>query len=288
MTKALHFISSGLHTTIQDRGRLAQQALGVPISGAMDQQAYQDALELVASNDNSPVLEITLVGPKIKFLTDCQLALTGADLSAKVNQQDCPLYQTVHVSQGDILSFGKAINGCRAYLAIRGNWQIKAWLQSVSNSTTQTKELTPDSLIHNGQTISIETLDKITIQSLPRPQSLPDKNFIAVYPAPEYEQFSQDEKASFFQSEFTIDANSNRMGYRLNSSEFKVQTKNELISSAVLPGTIQVTSSGQALLLLADAQSTGGYPRFLKVLDREIDKIAQLKPGDKLQFVLKK
>ena len=287
MPKALHFISAGLHTTLQDQGRLGHQAFGVPIAGAMDQQARRDALEILELPKNSPVIEITLIGPKIKFLIDCQIALTGADLSAKINDDKCTRYQTLNISKGDILSFGKALSGCRAYLAIRGHWQVKDFLKSSSASSTETETLTPDSLIKDGQALFIDPLVTISPKSLPIPQSPLQKTFIAVAPAPEYEQFSNSEKASFFQSEFTIDANSNRMGYRLNSKSFTPEVKAELISSAVLLGTIQITSSGQALLLLADAQTTGGYPRFAKVLDRELDKLAQLKPGDKLSFILK-
>lgn len=288
MSQFIEFISSGLHTSFQDQGRFGQQAFGVPISGALDKKAAQDALELLDLPANSAVLEITLLGPKIRFNCDCQIALTGAELSAKINDQVCATYKTLNISADDILSFGKALSGCRAYLAIRAQLDLQKWLGSISASNTETDKLTAHSQIKKGQSLKLEPLPFIPVRSLTKPQPVSTKTYIAVSRGPEYDDFSTAEKIAFFSSEFTIDSRSNRMAYRLNSESFNPAPKAELISSAVLPGTVQITSSGQALLLLADAQTTGGYPRFIKVLDRELDRLAQVKPGDKLGFILKK
>jgi len=102
----LHFLKTGLQTTVQDQGRMGYQSYGVPISGAMDQQSANMANQLVGNTPDTPVLEITLLGPTIKFEGACQIAITGANLSPKINQQAVPLYSTITIKDGDVLSFG--------------------------------------------------------------------------------------------------------------------------------------------------------------------------------------
>ena len=126
----LHFQKAGLLTTIQDKGRFGYLASGVPIGGAMDQEAARIANQLVGNEPNTPVLEITLLGPSINIQGTTQIALAGANLSPKLNGGAIPMYETITLRQDSILSFGKVVNGCRAYLAIKGAWQIKQWLGS--------------------------------------------------------------------------------------------------------------------------------------------------------------
>ena len=284
----LHFLKSGLQTTIQDLGRHGVQDLGIPINGAMDKASAQLANQLVGNNANSPVLEITLLGPKIQFEGQCQIAITGADLSAEINGNTIPLFRTINIEHGDELSFGKPLTGCRAYLAINGKWDIQSWLGSFSASATNTAQTTPDSIIVKDQILEIirgKDQPIITISESERP-SLSIEAPIKVYPGPEFEAFSTIEKQGFFGDSFTIGQDSNRMGYRLKEALNGYTKKEEVISSGVIPGTIQITNSGQPIVLMADAQTTGGYPRIANVSSTELDRLAQFKPGDTVRFEL--
>ncbi|MGW8121871.1 5-oxoprolinase subunit C family protein [Roseivirga echinicomitans] len=284
----LHFLKSGLQTTIQDLGRHGVQDLGIPINGAMDKASAKLANQLVGNSDDSPVLEITLLGPKIQFEGQCQIAITGATLSAEINGVATSQFKTININHGDVLSFGKPIAGCRAYLAINGKWDIQSWLGSFSASATHTAQTTPDSIIVKDQILEI-IRDKeqpiITISETERP-SLSNETPIRVYPGSEFNAFSNVEKESFFGDRFSIGQDSNRMGYRLKEALKGYTKKQEVISSGVIPGTVQIVNSGQPIVLMADAQTTGGYPRIANVSSADLDRLAQFKPGDTVRFEL--
>tara|TARA_R100000697_G_scaffold112238_1_gene129749 strand:+ start:87 stop:962 length:876 start_codon:yes stop_codon:yes gene_type:complete len=284
----LHFLKSGLQTTIQDLGRHGVQDLGIPINGAMDKASAQLANQLVGNDANSPVLEITLLGPKIQFEGPCQIAITGADLSAEINGNTIPLFRTINIEHGDVLSFGKPLIGCRAYLAINGKWDIQSWLGSFSASATNTAQTTPDSIIVKDQILEIIRGKEQPIIAISESErtSLSIEVPIKVYSGPEFDAFSDIEKQSFFGDSFTIGQDSNRMGYRLKEALSGYSKKEEVISSGVIPGTIQITNSGQPIVLMADAQTTGGYPRIANVSSTDLDRLAQFKPGDKVKFEL--
>ncbi len=283
-----HFQKAGLQTTIQDKGRIGYQSYGVPVSGVMDKKAAALANELVENTPETPVLEITLLGPTIKIMGDCQIAITGADLSPKVNQQPILLYKTIQLKDGDTLSFGAVKNGCRAYLAIRGNWQIKKWLDSYSALPYSGDAAMPDSLIQKGTTLQVETIPAIAIKNIPKDAQ---PNFrkrvrIRVLPGPEFEEFSPYTIAYFFSRGYQLTNDSNRMGYRLDATLIDFKPKREVISSGIMPGTIQITSAGQPVILMMDAQTVGGYYRIANVVSADLDKLAQLKPGDEVWFSL--
>lgn len=284
----LHFRKAGLLTTIQDQGRSGYQAFGVPVAGALDQTAAKTANFLVGNVPNAPVLEITLIGPEIVVNGDCQIAICGANLSPTCNGTFLPMYETVHLKDGDSIKFGRAQNGCRAYLAVGGQWLIKPWLGSYSASAQNGLELTPESLIRKEIQLKIipaPFIDKRIIAPSER-QSYPTSLRVRVLPGPEFASFSALAIGYFFSHAYKVSRDSNRMGYRLEGQRIDFHPENEVISAGIIPGTIQVTNAGHAILLLADAQTTGGYHRIANVIQADLDKLAQLKPGDEIWFSL--
>lgn len=283
----LHIIKPGLFTTVQDQGRAGYQAFGVPVSGALDQKSASIANLLVGNPEQAPVLEITMMGPTIQFERAGWIAITGANLSATINGTLCHQYQTLAVKSGDILKFGRPMHGCRAYLAVAGQWHLPKWLGSYSAITQNGTQLTPASILTKGQIIQISGAAP-NIKTWPIEDRIagPDISLIHVMPGPEFEAFSRFTIGSFFSQTFTISPDSNRMGYRLKERLASFKPKKELISSGVIPGTIQITGAGQPILLLADAQTTGGYYRLANVISYHMDVIAQLKPGDQIRFAL--
>jgi len=284
----LHFKKAGLQTLIQDQGRVGYQSYGVPSSGVLDKKAASIANKLVGNPTENPVIEITLLGPTIEIEGDCQIAITGANLSPKINQQIIPLYTTINVKSGDKLSFGAIKNGCRAYLAIGGDLQIPKWLSSFSALPYSGRTATPNSLIEKGTTLEIATTPFIPPKSIPIEDQPDYENQlrIRVLPGPEFEGFSPYTIAYFFSRGYKITNESNRMGYRLDGNLIDFEPQREVISSGIIPGTIQITSAGQPIILMADAQTVGGYYRIANVVAEDLNKLAQLKPGDEVWFSL--
>lgn len=283
-----HFLKPGLQTLIQDKGRIGYQSYGVPISGVMDGKSAALANELVGNDLDTPVLEIALLGPTIKITGACQIAITGANLSPKVNTKPIPLYETIDLKNGDLLKFGGAKNGCRAYLAIRGNWQLKKWLNSYSALPYSGAIATPESYIQKDTILSVQTKTRIPKKIVPleRRPKFPSSLNVRVLPGPEFEYFSNYTIGYFFSKAYRLTQESNRMGYRLDTMLVDFKPTKEVISAGIMPGTIQITSAGQPVILMRDAQTVGGYYRIANVITEDLDKLAQLKPGDKVAFSL--
>lgn len=277
----LHIIAPGLHTTLQDLGRIGYQDKGVPVGGALDLSSATLANQLVGNSVETPVLEMTIKGPVIQVEGSVQVALTGADLSPTFDGMPLPMYENVRLPDGGVLRFGRLQSGCRAYLAVRGQWQAKAWLGSVSPPAHEAKLLTPDSVLRKGRVLEILPAGFLPKRFYPT-YARPDYQTLLplrVLPGPEYNKFDRSFLQWFFGHPHRISPDSNRMGYRLERAGPALHWAAEMISSAVLPGTIQVTGGGKVMILMADAQTTGGYPRLGVLPGRELARLAQWRPG---------
>lgn len=287
-TLKLHFQKPGLLTTVQDGGRFGYQHVGIPMNGAMDKQSARQANELVGNAPTDPVLEITLMGPTITVEGSGFMAITGANLSPTCNGEAIGMYVPFELNEDDEIRFGRPQSGCRSYLAVGGDWQVQPWLESKSASAVQPDELTPHSLIKKGSVLEIVSNGSLPERSIATEDihDLSDLGIIRILPGPEFSQLSNLSVASFFSQEFIISNDSNRMGYRLNGTVKGFESQQEVISSGIIPGTIQITNSGQPIVLMADAQTSGGYFRLGNVISRDLDLLAQMKPGEKVRFVL--
>lgn len=283
-----HFERAGLQTTVQDKGRLGYQHLGIPVGGALDQQAAAIANWLVGNPEEHPVLEIPIMGPQIFISKPCQIALTGADLSPKLNNKTIPLYQTINIPKKSSLHFGALRSGCRAYLAIGGTWQLEKWLSSYSPLLNNGQVLPPTSMIQQNQQLTIQVQSFITTRQYSFEQGSPSPSClrVRVLAGPEFHLFSRISIAAFFSRPHLISKQSNRMGYRLESQVPDFRPQQELISSGIVPGTIQISNAGQPIILLQDAPTTGGYYRIANIHSEDLSLIAQLKPQDSIEFTL--
>ncbi|WP_282775868.1 biotin-dependent carboxyltransferase family protein [Phaeodactylibacter xiamenensis] len=284
----VEIISTGLFDTLQDEGRPGYQSQGVPLGGAMDRQSAALANQLVGNPLGTPVVESTLLGSKLYFHGPAQIALTGALARSTLNGHPMPRYTTVNVSPEAILNIGSMQQGCRTYLAIRGDWQVQKWLGSCSPPPYQSEVLTPDSQLQPGQLLKIQNAPNIEIRQFP-PQDqpiFPKNGEVRVFPGPEWGAFSDSARAQFLDQPFTLSKDSNRMGLRLKEQLPETGHLPGLLSSAVLPGTVQVPPSGQPIILMADAQTTGGYLRIAQVATNDLPILAQCRPGDQVQFRL--
>lgn len=283
---ALEIIKPGMLSLLQDAGRSGYQAYGLPGGGALDRQAAAAANYLVDQSPDHPVLEITLLGPDIIFRGAIQIALTGADLSPMLNGQPVTMYQTLSIMPGDRLTFGARREGCRTYMSVRGDWQIPAWLSSKSALRIGGQTWPEGSVLEKEKPVRIQISKPLAEKRIIKRPFYPSQVSVRLMPGPEFDGFSSHLIHHLTSYAFTLSSDCNRMGCRLVEPLPGYERKEELISSGIVPGTLQVLPTGQLILLLADAQTTGGYPRIANVEARDLDVIAQLGPGDKIRFVL--
>ncbi len=284
----IEILSTGLYDTLQDEGRPGYQSQGVPLGGAMDRQAAALANQLVGNPLHTPVIESTLLGPSVRFHGPAQIALTGARIHPKLNGQAIPTYSTVSAAPGAVLTVGGMQSGCRAYLAVRGAWQVRKWLGSCSPPPYPSDLLTPESRLKPGQRLQVQAYSAIAARSIdPEDQpDFPEAPTINLFPGPEWAAFSPAAAALLQSQPFTITKDANRMGLRLQENLPDTSRLPSLLSSAVLPGTVQVPPSGHPIILMADAQTTGGYPRMAQARAHDLPVLAQCRPGDQIRFRL--
>ena len=283
----LRFVTSGLRTTTQDAGRPEYTHIGVPIGGALDKTAMRHANSLVGNALQTPVLELTMTGPRLICESAGKVALAGAQFAARVNNQSVDSGQAIALAAGDELSFEPPTTGVRGYLAVEGAWRVKTWLGSASALRIGSYELLA-AAVWQAQ----DVLETRSGGVIPWPKIVlsptPSTSMIRAYRGPEYDCLEPSAVAQLIERPITVMAPSNRIGIRTNTTlslRHSAHSK-EMVSSGVQPGTVQVTHDGQAIILLADAQTIGGYPRVLQCASRSIDDLAQLRVGDQLSLTL--
>ena len=277
-------LASGFYTTVQDKGRRTSKKLGVPISGAMDGYSAQLANALLNNDNEAAVVEITLIGPTFQFLKHTFICLTGADLQATLNRdKNLKNNQLYSIKEGDILSFGKLIYGVRAYLGIWGGITSPPVLDSRSmfKNITPTPKIEKDYLLPFPNYTSELNLPKA---SLKVNFSHFESSILETFEGPEFYLLSEKQKHLLFQKKWTVSNNNNRMAYVMED-EFE-NTLEPIITSVVLPGTVQLTPSGQLIILMRDAQTTGGYPRILQLSEMAINRLSQKKVKESICFKL--
>lgn len=278
----LEILHSGLYTSIQDLGRFHYRNFGVPVSGVMDDFHARLANQILGNDENDAVLEMTLQGARLKFHEKTQIVICGADLSPKLNGVDIRANIPVNVSNGDELVFGKRNYGVRAYLAVKNGFQTEKILKSRSfyeGITSKSRIASGDFVPYQIITEKIQPKTNIVVQ-----KDIFINTIIQVYEGPEFDLLSKKQQETLFNTTFSIGLN-NRMAYQLN--EIIENECPSIITSAVLPGTIQLTPSGKLIILMKDCQTTGGYPRILQLDKKSIITLAQKHTGDNIQLMLK-
>lgn len=271
----------GLYTSLQDLGRYNCSHLGVPVSGSMDSICAADANRLLSNNPTASVLECTIVGPEILFHQKTAIAITGSVVQPFINGLPSYINTVVSVESGDILSFGKIVVGTRFYIAISGGFQGPQILNSQSVCITSSIL----NLVKKGDYIPHadfnDALEKISF-----PLRKVGNKKITVKTGPEFgliKQFNPNIEDALHTS-YMIRQESNRMAYRV-SHNLNLLHNQSIISSGTMPGTVQLTPSGEIIFLMRDAQTTGGYPRILQLTEVGICDLAQMKAGEKFQLV---
>lgn len=276
-------IKPGLYASIQDKGRHGFQQYGVPVSGALDRYAHHMANYILGNDSYSATLEVTMLGTKMFALSDHVIALTGADLNATVDRLKAPLWKSFKVYQGQTLHFQNPIQGARAYLAVSGGIDRQPVLKSRS---TYARGKIYDVLKENDVICTVDQEKRKLSQQL-SPKWIPDyKQEIELHVIPSHhEPFFETESIDLFYKQVYTLKSGDRMGCMIEGEQALVHKKtSDLISECTTFGTIQVPPSGQPIILLADSQTTGGYPTLGTIMSEDLWKIAQLLPNGKLTF----
>ena len=292
---SLRILKNGLLDTIQDRGRYGYQHLGINPAGAMDITAMRIANALTGNHSNEAVLEMHFPAAEILFEKTVMIALSGADLTATINDSEVPILQPVVVQKGSVLRFGKQKTGARVYLAVHGGFSVTEWLGSSSTHLkVKAGGFEGRALQKNDRILLKEAQQQYTFlntgklfQRLPWKAKVSDLystgtfHFIA---GSEYECLNKTSQQHLESGSFTINQQSDRMGYRLQGQPLHMHNAKELISTAVTKGTIQLLPDGQLIILMADHQTTGGYPRVGHVISANIPSLAQMCAGEKFSL----
>ncbi len=285
----LKIINPGLLTTIQDYGRAGYQQDGMPVAGAMDSYAMQLANILTGNDRNDAVIEMTFLGAEIQFNLNTTIAITGADMSPRINGTSISMYKTVNVNKGDILKLVGATKGCRTYISISGGLDIPKIMGSKSTYLRAKIGGLQGRKLKAGDEIYIknnENTRKIGIREMPE-EVIPDYKgtiIARVILGPEDDRFTDQGIKTFFQEEYKITNQSDRMGYRLEGKKIEHKNGADIISGGITLGAIQVPGHGQPIIMMADRQTTGGYTKIANVISVDIPYLAQLKPGDRIRF----
>ena len=303
-------VSPGLLTTVQDGGRHGHAALGVGTAGAMDAVALRVANALVGNADDAAALELTVRGPRLRFEADTLIALTGADFDARCGGRPVPLWRPVRIDAGAELDCGTARRGARGYLALAGGIDVAPALGSRSTDV--------NAAIGPFGGAALRAVDRIPVaegklppeaQRLRAPDAARSRSGTtpafavanwSIDPSPWFDagavavvsllrgghshRLDAASHAALFAAEFRVAADSNRVGCRLDGAVLGLAEPVELVSEGVVPGTVQLPPGGKPIVLMAEAPTTGGYPRIGHVASVDLPRLAQCRPGDRLRF----
>ncbi len=280
----LTIIRAGISTSIQDAGRNGWRQYGISCCGALDNPAMQTANLLVGNSPDEAVLEITLGQFTAEFGRDGWLALTGAGCQAKLD--GVPLWTgwRTAVKKGQRLTLSMPQRGMRSYLAVNGGFSLSPQLGSKSTDLKAGFGGLGGRKLQDGDRLLLGEATRDFRRSAGVRQLLWG-NRVRALPGPEYHEFSADSREALWRTAWQLNPQSNRMGYRLQGRRLQRESDREILSHGLVPGVVQVPAGGQPIVLLADAQTTGGYPRIACVIEADLYHLAQLRLGEPIHFV---
>lgn len=287
--RALEVLRPGLLTTVQDGGRWGHQDLGVPVAGAMDTASLRHANHLVGNDEGAAAIEVTLLGPRVRARSDLWLAVSGAAFDLEVDGHPQPMDAPFLLHADAVLTFGRRVVGARAYLAVAGGIDVPLVLGSRATHLVSGMGGVEGRALRIGDVLPIG----------PQPEAGPRRasagpashwlgsgvRGLRVLMGPQDDWFTEASRHAFFASAYTVSPRSDRMGYRLEGPTLVRADQRELLSEPVPFGAIQVPAGGEPILLMADRQTAGGYPKIATVIAADLPLAGQLAPGEPVRFL---
>ncbi len=290
---SVEVIKPGIADSIQDGGRFGYQHLGINPNGAMDLNAMQIANALVGNKLNEAVMEMTFPTAVIRFHLPALISICGADFSPKLNGKNISIHQPVFVTADSELKLTKHINGTWCYLAVQGGFKLSEWLGSNSTNTKAKAGGFEGRFLKKGDRLSFrKRLNDAEAKVFPwradvtefyEPRSVKTQTLRCIQ-GNEFEWLTKRSQKDFLKHIFSINRQSDRMGYHLEGTELKQSSKQELLSTTVSFGTLQLLPNGKLITLMADHQTTGGYPRIAHVISADRSRLVQTRALEKFTF----
>ena len=287
----IEILSPGLQTTVQDLGRHGFGRFGVAPSGALDSFALRVANLLVDNPEGAACLETLLMGLRIKALANMTIAVTGANLQPLIDKRPLPMWCLHEFKKGEVLSFLGPAGGCRAYVAFSGGIHVPLIMTSASTNLPSGFGGFGGRALRQADVLSLDLTaenPKIVDRALDPEQIpvYPDKWSLRVIWGPQDDDFPQSELDLFISSAYTVSAESDRTGIRLDGPAItkKEDIPASIISEGVISGSIQIPGDGKPIIILAETV-TGGYRKIATVISADLSLLGQIKPGDQIEFI---
>lgn len=284
----IEIVRGGILTTVQDLGRPGWQASGVPVGGALDAMALRVANAIVGNDDAAAGLECTVRGPVLRFLAPARIALAGADVDGVA------MRRPLQFAEGDELSLEKIRRGGRVYLVVAGGIAVPPVLGSRSTHLAggfgghEGRALRPGDRLPIGRATNTKGFDgapaRWSVAESMVPDVVAERLVLRAVAGPQEEWFGEEARQRFWGSEFVVTPQSDRMGLRLSGVAIELEERREMISEPVAFGSVQVPPDGQPIVLLADRQTLGGYPKIATVISADAPALARLRPGQRVAF----
>lgn len=280
-------LKPGLQTTVQSRPRIGLRHLGVPASGAADPLSLALANRLVSNAWDAPALEVTLLGPTLRFDARCAFAITGGHFLMTLNDQAVPPHEAVFADAGDRLAIGGSGQGARCYIAVAGGLKVPELLGSSSTYLPGELGGMAGRALQEGDALPLHADTRCSALSTPAEFRLPMASSWALRSCDSFEShwLSSESRARLFDSNWSVGRRADRMGLQLQGSRLDVASGGRMPSSPVFAGTVQCPESGSPFVLSVDAGTVGGYPRVAQVLRADRHLLGQLQPGDHVRLL---
>lgn len=287
---SMEVLQPGMLTTVQDLGRYGYQEMGITAAGAMDEISFRLANRLVGNDDNAPGLEITLMGPKLKILSEALIAITGAQFPVKLNGKSAPMYKSFIVEEGDILEFGSTSTNMRAYLSINGGFEVPKVLGSASTGLNakvggfKGRQLMKNDVLNFSNTKILESFVGFSVDPKEFLFGWEPNNFRVVL-GPDEDHFGEKGIQTFLSSEYELTDKCDRMACRLSGPTVEHNEKGPgIVSDGIAFGTVQIPGEGYPIVMLKDRQAIGGYTKIATLCTVDAFRFSQMRPGDKVTF----
>jgi antagonist of KipI len=287
--KTIEVVDGGLHTSVQDLGRFGYQRYGVPTSGGLDLLSLRAANRLVGNDDGAACLEMTAIGPRLRFLAPATIALTGADLGARVDDGPVSRWETFTVATGTVLSFGGPADGIRGYLAVAGGIDVPVVLGSRSTYARSRLGGIEGRPLRKGDVVHVTGARPSLLGGQ---RELPSAlrwvyghdHLLRVVLGPQDDRFTAEGVSTFLSATYTVTPQSDRMGYRLAGAAIAHTRGPDIVSDGTPCGAVQVAGDGVPIVLLSDRGTAGGYTKIAVVISADLPRVAQASPGDRIRF----
>lgn len=283
---AIHVVRPGLQSTVQDLGRWGHQAVGVPVAGPMDWFSHRLANLLVGNAQDAATLEVTLLGPALEFEADAVVAICGAEFEVTANGQSVGTGVTTRLARGTRLHFGRRRAGARAYLAVAGGLRVPLVLGSGATHVVSAMGGVNGRALVAGDRVPLKAAPAAPLVRRASGLTLPASGRVRlrVMHGPQADWFEPAALTTLTTVSFRVSPRSNRMGFRLEGPPLPRRRSDEPISEPLAFGALQVPGAGEPILLMADRQTAGGYPKIASVIWADLPLAGQLAPGDFIEF----